>query len=112
MILRCAFFKGQIKPGKKAEFDAHIETKLVPLWSAFPHLIDLRVLREVESDDPENRFELVLFMQFPSKEAITEALASPVRWESKETSKYLLERFDGTVIHTVFEAGQFPPMPR
>jgi hypothetical protein len=86
----------------------HIGKKnLVPLWSAFPHLLELRVLQEVESDDPENPFPLVMVMKFNSLEDIKDALASSTRWTSKETSKSLIEMFEGTVIHTVFSADQF-----
>jgi len=48
-------------------------------------------------------------MKFATTEDIKEALASPTRWESKETSKKLFEMFDGHVIHTVFAADQFDP---
>ena len=46
-----------------------------------------------------------------SVEAITQALASEVRYTSREVSKGLLEMFDGSVFHTVFAAEQFPLPP-
>ncbi|MDZ4095389.1 MAG: hypothetical protein U1D35_10855, partial [Paracoccaceae bacterium] len=73
MFIRCAFFRGHIKPGCREAFDAHVNDTLVALWSAFPHLMELRVLREVESDTPDCNFEMVLAMRFPSREAIAEA---------------------------------------
>ena len=109
MFVRCAFFKGTIKYGMEEAFHAHWRENLVPLWSAFPHLIELKVLREVESDDPESPFPLVMAMKFSTREDIEEALASPTRWTSKEVSKKLFEMFDGHVIHTVFAADQFDP---
>ena len=110
MFIRCAFFKGKIISGMEEGFHAHWRENLVPLWSAFPHLIELRVLREVESDDPESPFPLVMAMKFQSRDHIQEALNSPTRWKSKETSKKLFEMFDGGVIHTVFAADQFDPI--
>lgn len=110
MFIRCAFFKGKIKPGMEAAFHAHWRSSLVPLWSAFPHLLELRVLNEVESDDPESPFPLVMAMKFASREHIALALASPTRWASKETSKKLFEMFDGHVIHAVFDANHFDPL--
>lgn len=110
MFIRCAFFKGKITPGMEEAFHAHWQKNLVPLWSAFPKLLELRVLREVESDDPKNAFPLVMAMKFSSRDDIKEALASPTRWESKEKSKKLFEMFDGGVIHTVFAADQFNPI--
>ena len=110
MFVRCAFFKGEIIPGSEESFHAHWQENLVPLWSAFPNLIELRVLREVDSDDPSNPFPLVMAMKFSTREDIKKALASAVRWKSKETSKKLFEMFDGHVIHTVFEVSQFDPL--
>ena len=112
MFIRCAFFIGRIIPGKNTVFNDYWENELVPLWRAFPNLLELRVLREVESDDPENPFPLVMVMKFRSQEDIQEALNSPIRWKSKETSKILLKMFDGSVIHTVFAASQFDPVYR
>jgi uncharacterized protein (TIGR02118 family) len=109
MFVRCAFFKGHIKAGMEDAFHAHWRENLVPLWSAFPNLLELRVHREVESDDPESPCPLVMAVTFETRAHIEEALASPTRWESKETSKKLFEMFDGHVIHTVFAADQFDP---
>ena len=109
MFIRCAFFKGRIKPGMEEGFHAHWQDNLVPLWSAFPNLLELRVLREVESDDPDSPFALTMAMKFASRADIAAALDSPVRWQSKEVSKRLFEMFDGHVIHTVFAADEFAP---
>jgi hypothetical protein len=109
MFVRCAFFKGTIKTGMEEAFHAHWRKSLVPLWGAFPKLLELRVLRDVDSDDEDSRFPLVMAMKFASRADIEEALASPTRWASKETSKALMEMFDGHVIHTVFAAEQFDP---
>ena len=80
---------------------------MVPLWSAFPNLLELRVLRDIESDCADSRFPLVMAMRFESRNHIEEALASSTRSDSKETSKKLFELFEGSVIHTVFPADQF-----
>lgn len=108
MFIRCAFFRGHIKPGCKEAFDAHIESELVALWTRFPRVQEVRVLREVESDNPDTHFEMVLALRFPSREAIVEALDSDIRYASKDASKRLFELFDGDVFHTVFSADEFP----
>lgn len=108
MFIRCAFFRGHIKPGCKEEFDAHIEAELVALWTRFPHVQEVRMLREVESDNPETHLEMVLTLRFPSREAIAEALDSETRYASKAASQRLFELFDGDVFHTVFRAEEFP----
>ncbi|MFQ3790115.1 hypothetical protein [Halomonas sp. A29] len=108
MYIRCAFFRGHVKPGCQEAFDSHIQEHLVTLWTRFPHVLEVRVLREVESDSADTHLEMVLAMRFPSREAIAEALASTTRYESREASKRLFELFDGDVFHTVFSADQFP----
>jgi antibiotic biosynthesis monooxygenase (ABM) superfamily enzyme len=108
MFTRCAFFRGRVKPGQQDAFDTHIKTELVALWTRFPKVQDVRLLREVESDAPGTHFELVIQMQFATREAIAEALASDVRWQSKAASQRLFELFDGDVFHTVFTTDPLP----
>jgi hypothetical protein len=110
MFVRCAFFQGHVKPGLQAAFDAHIKDHLEHLWAAFPHALEARLLREVESDRPDTHFALIIMLRFPTREAIAEALASDVRYASREASKPLFEMFDGHVFHTVF-AAQALPLP-
>jgi hypothetical protein len=106
MYIRCAFFQGHVKPGRQQQFDAHICETLHALWSRFPGVQEVRLLREVESDRPETHFELVIAMRFPTRAAIDEALASDVRYASKAASQPLFEMFDGHVFHTIFAASQ------
>jgi antibiotic biosynthesis monooxygenase (ABM) superfamily enzyme len=107
MYIRCAFFSGRAKPGREAEFTAYVREKLVPLWTRFPGAEEVRVLRQDESDSDAQRYEMVLAIRYPSREAIEEALASPVRFESREVTKGLVEIFDGSIFHTVFKADEF-----
>lgn len=110
MFVRCAFFKGRIKPGMEEAFHAHWRDNVLQHWRALPHLLELRVMQDVDSDDEESRFPLVMAMRFASREHIAEALASDARWASKAASKPLIDMLDGHVIHTVFAADQFDPM--
>ena len=93
----------------KKNFHNFWRDNLTPLWRAFPNLLKLRVLRDIESDCADNRLPLVLAIRFVSRNHIEEVLAAPTRWESKETSKKLFEMFEGLVIHSVFRADQFDP---
>jgi len=108
MFVRCAFFQGHVKPGQQAAFDAHIKAHLHALWTRFPHVQEVRLLREVESDRPDTHFALIIMLRFPSRAAIAEALASDVRLQSREASKPLFDMFDGHVFHTVFAAEALP----
>lgn len=108
MFIRCAFFRGQAKPGCEEAFTRYVREQLVPLWTRFPGAEEVRVLRQVEADVADPHFEMVLAIRYPSREAIDKALASEVRAQSREVTRGLLEMFDGTVFHTVFDAAQFP----
>ncbi len=117
MFVRCAFFQGRVKPGLQSAFDGHVEAHLHALWTRFPHVEEVRLLREVETDSPEAHFALIIMLRFPSREAIAEALDSEVRHASRVASRPLFEMFDGQVFHTVFRAEELPlqagdPFPR
>jgi hypothetical protein len=107
MYIRCAFFRGQVKPGFEDAFKAYIREQLVPLWTRFPGAQEVRVLRQVECDVSDPRLEMVLSVRYPSRESIDIALASEVRHRSREVSKGLMAMFDGTVFHTVFSADDY-----
>ncbi|MET3181916.1 UNVERIFIED_ORG: heme-degrading monooxygenase HmoA [Variovorax guangxiensis] len=107
MFIRCAFFRGRVKAGMEEAFDRHVHERLVPLWTRFPGALEVRVLRQVESDVSDPELAMVLAIRWASREDIDRALESPVRYESREVSKMLFEMFDGTVFHTVFSAGEF-----
>lgn len=104
MYIRCAFFKGKVKEGYQQRFDEYIDTVLMDTWRAFPGALEVRVLREVESDNPNIPLELVISIKFDSLHSIENALNSPERQDSREKSKLLIDMFEGEVFHTVFKA--------
>lgn len=107
MFIRCAFFRGRAKPGCEDQFTAYVSERLVPLWTRFPGAEEVRVLRQEEADVAEPRFEMVLQIRYPSREAIETALASDVRTESREVTKGLLAFYEGDIFHTVFRADDY-----
>jgi len=102
MFKRLAFFEGSITPGREAEFDAYVNERLVPLWTRFPGAVRVETLREVEADDGSHSYPLVLETTYCSRTAIEAALASKVRFESREVTKGLLAMFEGRVFHVVY----------
>lgn len=108
MFRRLAFFEGRILPGCEAAFDAYIVEQLVPLWTQFPTATVVEILREVEAEDGSHRYPLVLQLTYPSREGIDEALASPVRYESREVTKGLLKMFEGRVFHVIYKLSSYP----
>ncbi len=103
MIIRQAFFEGSIHAGKEAVFKAYVAEKLMPMWLAFPGIREVKVLYAVERDEGAPPFPMVLWTAYDSREALAAALESPVRYESREMTKGLLEMFDGHIHHHVFD---------
>jgi hypothetical protein len=106
-FIRCAFFRGQIKPGQEEAFTRLVLKRLVPLWTRFPGAEDVRVLRQEESDPGAPRFEMVLAIRYPSRAAIEQALASDVRLKSRSVTQEMMSMFEGDIFHTVFSADEF-----
>ena len=108
MYIRCAFFRGHVRPGFEEDFTAFVRDRLAPLWTRFPGAEEVRVMRQEEADVAEPHFEMVLAIRYPSRQAIELALASDVRIESRVVTAQILKMFDGDVFHAVFRADQFP----
>ena len=108
MYIRCAFFRGHVRPGFEEAFGLFVRDKLAPLWTQFPGAEEVRVMRQEEADVVEPHFEMVLAIRYPSKQAVELALASEVRAESRAATADLVKMFDGDIFHTVFRADQFP----
>ena len=109
MFKRLAFFEGAIAAGLEKEFDAYIEERLVPLWTKFPGALRVETLREVDAEAGSHRYPLVLQITYRSTSAIEEALASKVRFESREVTKGLLTMFEGRVFHIVYRLSDHAP---
>lgn len=103
MYFRCAFFEGRIKAGKEIEFFRFVEERLLPLWRQFPHVIRVEVLKEVESETGSHNFPMVLQTLYPTQKAISEALNSLVRAESKALTRELMKMFEGRIFHVIFD---------
>ncbi len=103
MIIRQAFFDGQIHHGKEAAFRKYVADKLMPMWLAFPGVKEVRVLYAIERDDGAPTYPMVLSTSYDSREALAQALVSPIRYESREVTKGLLSMFDGHIHHHVFD---------
>ena len=102
MIVRQAFFEGAIHAGREDAFKAYVADILMPMWLEFPGIREVRVLYAVERDEGAPAYPMVLWTKYDSREALAKALASRVRYESREATKGLLEMFDGHIHHHVF----------
>lgn len=107
MIIRQALFEGSIHAGKEDAFKAYITENLMPMWLNFPGVREVRVLYNIERDEGAPLLAMVLSTLYDSRQALAAALESPVRFESREMTKGLLEMFDGHVHHHVFDLADF-----
>ena len=103
MIVRQALFEGNIHMGRESAFRTYVAERLLPLWLQFPGVREVRVLHEVEHETGVPPVAMVLSMAFDDTDALTRALGSPIRYESREVTQGLLAMFDGRVRHHVFE---------
>lgn len=90
-------------PATKPRSAPYVDEALLPLWRRFPGVREVRVLHERDRDSGLPEIAMVLSMAFDDAEALQAALASPVRYESREVTQGLLAMFDGKVRHHVYE---------
>jgi hypothetical protein len=103
MYTRSAVFEGIIHPGKEEAFFDIIENKLLPIWRRMPHVQAVRLFRPLEKDDTAPGVVLVQQIDYPTREAIDEALGSPIRDEAVAASRPLTEFFEGRHYHYIYE---------
>jgi len=101
-VVRCAFFRGRVSPGREAAFEALLAERLVPLWRRFPGALEVRLLRPLDADAHAPPLALVLSVRYPSLPAMRDALASDIREQTREPTRDLLAMFEGEVFHATF----------
>jgi hypothetical protein len=102
MYTRSAIFEGVIRPGKTDLFLDIIKNKLLPIWTRMPNVQDVRLFWPEEKDSEAPEIVLVQQIDYPSREAIEEALNSSVRDEAVAASRALENVFDGRHYHYIF----------
>jgi len=108
MITRFALFEGTIKPGQTDAFRTAVLERLVPLWSQFPGNTDVRVMFSDDRDEGAPEFPLILAISYPDIATMTAALDSPARFQSKDVTGEITEKFfDGRIHHHVTERHEF-----
>lgn len=101
MITRTAIFEGKPVAGKEEEFFEAIETRLAPLWQAFPHNLGVRFWRAQEVDNAERPVAMIQQVDYPGLEEMREAITSPQRDAARAVTMELMEMFDGHFYHVV-----------
>ena len=103
MFTRCAIFEGSIHPGREDEFFRLVEEQLLPLWRRMPNARAVRLMRAVKPDHDAPPIVLVQEIDYPSLEAIDQALASPIRSQARARTDELMQMFDGRFYHVVYD---------
>ena len=106
MLTRTAIFEGRIKPGCEERFFTHIREVLAPLWERFPHALNVRWLRARQLDPEAPPIVMIQQIDYPSRAALEEALASPIRQQARAVTLELMELFEGRFYHIVSESQQ------
>lgn len=105
MLTRTAVFEGSFAPGNKERFFAAVEERLAPLWREFPHALALRWFKVDEADETARPIVMIQQIDYPSREAMAEALSSSVRDRARAATMQMMELLEGTYYHYVSEGG-------
>lgn len=103
MFTRSAIFEGAIHEGREDEFFKIVEEELVPIWRKMPQAMEVRVMRTCRSDAGSAPIFMVQEVDYPSMQAIEEALESPVRVEGRAVTDALMSMCNGRFYHLVYE---------
>lgn len=105
MITRYALFEGSIRNGQVDAFRAAVTAELLPLWKQFPGAISVRLSFSEARDEGAPEYPLILAVSYPDQAAMQQALASPVRAQSRAATESVVDRFfDGRIHHHVTTA--------
>lgn len=106
MLTRTAVFEGRFKPGQEEAFFEAIEQRLAPLWRRFPHASDVRWFRIDAADDTARAIVMMQQIDYPSHDAMADALSSPIRDQARDVTLELMQMMDGTFYHYLSEGGK------
>lgn len=101
MFTRFAIFEGTIASGREDEFFARIEERMAPLWRGMPQAQAVRVVRVERRDDGAPGIVMIQEVDYPSLQAIDEALVSPERDRARAAMEEVLDLFEGRFYHLV-----------
>lgn len=101
MFTRTALFEGKILEGQEDAFFSAVEERLLPIWQRLPRVQDVRLYKPVRRDADAPEIFLVLEIDYPSIEAIEEAMASPERELAKSAHEAIMPMYEGRHYHLV-----------
>ena len=104
MLTRVAIYEGTIDAAAADPFFDDVKRRLEPVWRSFPHVLDVRVLRVTKPDPDAEPTVMILEMDFPSMQAIEEALNSDIKTKAHALTIGVLKPFKGRFYHLITES--------
>ncbi|HWU02721.1 MAG TPA: hypothetical protein VN222_08295 [Novosphingobium sp.] len=101
MITRTAVFEGRVTPGHEEAFFGAVESRLAPMWAAFPHARNVRWHRITEADPESPPVAMIQQVDYPSRAALAQAIASPQRDAARALTLELAKMFEGRFYHYI-----------
>lgn len=103
MFTRSAIFRGRIRPGFEVEFYTAVRERLLPAWRNMLHAQEVRLFRPTEAEAPGQDVFLVQEIDYPSRAAIDEALASDRRLAAMAALESVRHMYEGAHHHIIYE---------
>jgi hypothetical protein len=110
MLTRYALFEGRVRPGMDSEMRAYVNDVLAPLWRQFYGAHTVRVMFAVEKDPDGPSYPLIRAITYPDTAAMARGLASPARYEPRDTLPNFFAKFiDRKLLNHIIKTDIFIP---
>ncbi len=110
MIVLCAYYRGDVYPHNRAEFDSYLKDTHMPSVARWPCLRELRLLKNDRQSylDEMPQYYQAIELSFDSEEDLHASMNSEERLTTKELSRQdqaqFKDLFGGEILHTIYSA--------
>ena len=108
MWVRSAYWIGEIKPGREAEFARLLDGDLAPAMRRSPGVRGVQTLWPRRREDDPPQLACQVLVRFADRAGLDEMLASAERQALRPRVMRLREMFDGALSHIDLEVGPAP----
>ncbi|MDD7972755.1 hypothetical protein [Roseinatronobacter alkalisoli] len=103
MFTRSAIFRGRIHDGMKDAFYDAVRTRLLPAWQQMLHAQAVRLYHPLEAEQPGEDVFLVQEIDYPTRDAIAQALASDRRLAAMDALASVRHMYEGSHYHIIYQ---------
>ena len=114
MIVLSAYYRGDVHPDDRKQFDSYLKNVHMPSVAQWPGLRGLRLLtndRQPYLDEAPQYYQAIE-LSFDSEKDLEDSMASQERVETKELSQQdhaqFKDLFEGDILHTIYSATEIP----